>query len=179
MDVYSLKQLGAANAPYALSPIPGPKTTSSTSWITKLFGVREDPDLGLLTTSIGASVDKPIIHRSWGQLGGTSFYGPNFSFEEYSKTRNYVTAVLVHYGLGAAMLFLAIPIFRRFAKRFVYQPGDGPTMESTKNDRFEYRGVAKPDVQAANPATAYCRAYFNGSLYACKLVHHQSSTGLY
>lgn len=174
MDVYSFKQLGAANAPYALSPIPGPKTKNPKPWITKLFGVRVVPDLGILTTSIGASADQPIIQRSWGLLGGNSFYGPNFRWGEYSKARNYLTAVLMHYGLFAGMLFLAVPIFRKFARRFVYQPGDGPTKEEYKNDRFEYRGIATPDVQTANPPRAFCRAYFNGSLYACKSSRSRS-----
>ncbi|KAG0647549.1 trans-acting enoyl reductase [Hyphodiscus hymeniophilus] len=166
LDVYSFKQLGAANAPYALSPIPGPKTKSPKSLVTKLFGVRVVPDLGILTTSIGASADQPIIQRSWGLLGGNSFYGPNFQFAEYSKARNYLIAVMMHFGLMAGALLLAIPIFRQLARRFVYQPGDGPTKEEYKNDRFEYRGIASPDVQTANPPRAYVRAYFDGSLYA-------------
>jgi hypothetical protein len=168
LDVYSFKQLGAAGAPYALSPVPGPKTKNPKSWITKLFGVRVVPDLGILTTAFGGSVDKPIVQRSWGLLGGNDFYGPNFSFGEYSKARNHLTAVLMHFGLVAGAIFLTIPVFRKFARKFVYQPGDGPTKEEYKNDRFEYRGIAKPDVQIANPPKAFCRAYFNGSLYACK-----------
>lgn len=170
MDVYSFKQLGAANAPYALSPIPGPKAKDTKSWITKLFGVRVVPDLGILTTSIAASADQPIIQRSWGLLGGNNFYGPNFRWAEYSKARNYLTAVLMHFGLLAGMMFLSVPIFRKFARRFVYQPGDGPTKEEYKNDRFEYRGIATPDIQTPNPARAYCRVYFDGSLYACKYL---------
>jgi hypothetical protein len=168
LDVYSIKQLGAASAPYALSPIPGPKIKNTKSWITKLFGVRVVPDLGILTTSIGASADQPIVQRSWGLLGGNSFYGPNFRFGEYSKARNYLVAVMIHFGLAIGALCLAVPIFRKLARRFVYQPGDGPTKEESQKDRVEYRGIAKPDVETANPPRAFCRAYFSGSLYACK-----------
>lgn len=170
MDVYSFKQLGAANAPYALSPVPGPKIVSPKSWVSKLFGVRVVPDLGILTTSIGASADQSIIQRSWGLLGGNSFYGPNFQFSEYSKARNYFMAVVVHIGLVVGTLFLAVPFIRKVVRRFVYQPGDGPTKEESQKDRIEYRGIAKPDVQTANPPRAFCRAYFNGSLYACKYI---------
>jgi len=67
MDVYSLKELTVTSAPYALSPIPGPKTKSPTSWITKLLGVREVPDLGILTTHLGAAADRPLVHRTWGE----------------------------------------------------------------------------------------------------------------
>ena len=168
MDVYSLKQLGAAHAPYALSPIAGPKTTISKSWVTKLFGVRVVPDLGILTTSLGGATDQPIIQRSWGVLGGDSFYGPNFHVAEYMKARNYLTAVVMHFAIVLGGLFLAVPIFRKFARRHVYQPGDGPTKEESTKDRFDYRGIAKPDVQTANPPRAFCRASFNGSLYACE-----------
>ena len=170
LDVYSLKQIGAAKASYALSPMPRPKTKDAKSWITKLFGVRVIPELGILTTSISASIDVPIVQRSWGLLGGSGFYGPNFRIEEYSKARNYLTAVLVHFGLVAGTICLAIPFLRKFARRFVYQPGDGPTKEECRNDRFEYRGIAQADVQNAIPPRAFVRAYFDGSAYACRFV---------
>lgn len=170
LDVYSFKQLGAANAPYALSPIPGPKIANSKPMITRLFGVCVVPDLGILTTSMGASADQAIVQRSWGLLGGNSFYGPNFRISEYSKARNYLMAVVVHFGLVMGTLFLAIPIFRKFARRFVYQPGDGPTKEESKKERIEYRGIATPDIQTANHPRAFCRAYFNGSLYGCEYL---------
>jgi hypothetical protein len=151
---------------------------NSRSWITKLLGVRVVPDLGILTTSIGASTDQPIVQRSWGLLGGNSFYGPNFRFAEYSKARNYFLAVVIHFGLVLGALLLAVPFLRKFARRFVYQPGDGPTKEESQKDRVEYRGIAKPDVQTENPPRAFCRAHFNGSLYACKSSRSASQSML-
>lgn len=82
MESFTLKQIGAATAPYAISPIPGPKTRDTTSLVTKIFGIRAAPDLGILTTSLGAKSDTPIVQRSWGLLGGNKFYGPNFHFHE-------------------------------------------------------------------------------------------------
>lgn len=164
LDVYSLKELRAAFTPYALSPIPGPKTVDPTTWVTKLFGARTVPDLGILTTSLAGSSDAQIVQRSWGLLG----YGPKFRFAPYMKARNYLTAVLAHFALATGTLFLVIPLFRKIAKKYVYQPGDGPTKEQTKNDRFEYRGIGTPDVSMASPPRAYCRLQFEGSLYACK-----------
>jgi hypothetical protein len=138
MDVYPLKQIGASSAPYAISPIPGPKTRNTKSWVTSLFGIRVVPDLGILTTSLGGMVDKPIVQRSWGLLGGEKFYGPNFHFSEYMKARSYLMAVVIHFGLALGGLCLIVPLFRKFARRYVYQPGDGPTKEESKNDRYVY-----------------------------------------
>jgi hypothetical protein len=50
----------------------------------------------------------------------------------------------------------------------VYQPGDGPTEEEYKNDRFDFRGIAKPDVQTLDPQRAFCKVTFQGSMYVCK-----------
>ena len=155
-------------APYALSPIPAPKNRSHVSWITRLFGIRSVPDLGILTTSISGGMDTPTVQRSWGMLG----YGPNFQFAEYMKARNHISGVITHFAILLFGIFLAIGPLRRIAKRFVYQPGDGPTKEESKKDRFEYRGIATPDVQTSNPARAFCRASFQGSVYACEYLFH-------
>jgi short subunit dehydrogenase-like uncharacterized protein len=75
----------------------------------------------------------------------------------------------MHFALATGALLFAIPLFRTIVKRFVYQPGDGPTKEAAAKDVADYRGIATPDVQTPNPARAYCRAHYNGSLYGCKL----------
>jgi len=168
LDVFSLKKISAATAPYAISPIPGPKNSSGGSLITTLFGIRSVPYLGILTTSIAGGTDRPIVQRSWGLLGGNKFYGPNFSFSEHMKTRNYLTAIATHYGLIFGMMMLAIPFIRTLVKKYVYQPGDGPTKEESRNDRVEYRGIGKPDVGKVGGPRVFCRAHFEGSLYKCK-----------
>lgn len=112
----------------------------------------------------------PIVYRSWALLGGASNYGPKFEFSEHLKSRNYLTAIAFHFSLLIGTLLLAIPLFRTLARKCVYQPGEGPTEEQYKNDRVEYRGIAIPDTETATPVRAYCRAKFEGSLYACKLV---------
>lgn len=150
-------------APYALSPIPGPVTKDSTTIITKVLGVRSVRDLGILTTALQGGTDTAIVHRSWGLLN----YGPKFRFHEYQKARNHLTAVLLHFALILAGLFLATPPLRNLAKKYVYQPGDGPTEEDWKNDRFEYRAIAYPDVSTKAKERAFCKASFEGSLYVC------------
>ncbi|KAG4027194.1 hypothetical protein MFRU_032g00600 [Monilinia fructicola] len=165
LEVFSLKQIKAAMTPYALSPIPGPKVRPSKSLITKLTGIKVVPDLGILTTSLAGSTDLAIIHRSWGLSSGSRFYGPNFKVEEYMKSRNYLTAIAIHFGLILGGLFLAIPFFRHTARKYVYQPGEGATKEETKADRVEFRVIAKPDNDQANPRRIFCRQYYEGSIY--------------
>jgi hypothetical protein len=167
-DTFSFKQLEAAHKPYAISPIPGPKIPDPNSLITKITGVRAVPDLGLLTTSLGRVSDTPIVQRSWGLLGGPNFYGPNFHFTEFMKSRNYLAAFMTHISILVGSLFIAIPFVRTLARKYVYQPGDGPTKEEVKNDRVEYRGIATPDVKTPNPPRAYCRACWEGSMYECR-----------
>ncbi|TVY26953.1 putative trans-acting enoyl reductase, partial [Lachnellula hyalina] len=165
LDAYSLKEIAATSAPYALSPIPGPKTKSPTSWVTKVLGIREVSDLGILTSYLGAAADRPLVHRTWGLLGGPSFYGPNFRFSEYMKAQNYLLAIFIHFGLAVASCFVVIPWVRTLAKKYVTQPGDGPTKEQSRDDRVEYRGIGNQDVQTPKPARAFCRAHYEGSLY--------------
>lgn len=165
-----MSELAAVYKPYSMSPIPGPKTADPSSLATKLFGARTVRDLGALTTCPGAVIDTPIVHRSWGLLGGADFYGPNFYFSEFMKARNVCTAVVFHLAFIMGTLLLAIPLTRTVARNYVYEPGDGPTKEEGKNDRVEYRGIGNPDTKAPNPPRAFCTARFEGSLYARKFL---------
>ncbi len=82
------------------------------------------------------------------------------------KTRNIATAMVMHYSLliGGALLAFCSP-FRNLVRRFVFQPGQGPTREDAANDYIEFRGVGTPDVQPASGKQALCRAWFQGSMY--------------
>jgi hypothetical protein len=108
------------------------------------------------------------VQRSWGLLGGAKFYGPNFYIEQYSYARNYFLGIMFHIGLSIATVLVALAPVRWLVKKFVYAPGDGPTAEEAKSDRIEYRGIAYPDVTTLNPPRAYCRAYYEGSMYRCE-----------
>ncbi|KUJ19561.1 uncharacterized protein LY89DRAFT_780481 [Mollisia scopiformis] len=165
MDSFTMKQIGAAHAPYGISPIPGPKVKDNRSLITKFFGIRAVRDLGILTTSLGAVADVPIVQRSWGLLGGNKFYGPNFHVYEYMKARNHLSAVMIHFALAFGSIMLAIPFIRSIARKLVYQPGDGPTKEESEKYRLEYRGIGTPDTTTPNPPRAFCKAAYEGSAY--------------
>ena len=154
----------AASAPFALSPVPGPKVPDTTSWFTKIFGVRTVPDLGTLTTTASGMIDTPIVQRSWGLLG----YGPKFSYGEYMKVRNAFQGVAMHIGLTIAPLLLFLPFAATIAKFFILAPGDGPDKEQAAKDRLEFRGIATPDVSIPNPPRAFCHASIECSMYARK-----------
>jgi hypothetical protein len=76
-------------------------------------------------------------------------------------------AVVLHFGLAIGAALFAVPFVRGLLKGRVTQPGDGPTKEQARNDRVEYRGVGKPDVQGGK-GRAFVRVAFEGSLYQCK-----------
>ncbi|KAG9247255.1 Saccharopine dehydrogenase-domain-containing protein [Calycina marina] len=161
MENFTLKQIKESMIPYAISPASGPKVPSPISWTTKIFGIRAVRDLGILTTAIQASSDVAIVQRSWGFLN----YGPKFQYHEYMKSRNYLTGILTHFAILAGGIILAIPFLRNTAKRFVVQPGHGPTKEESSRERFEFRGIGTPDVPGQAPARAYCKFSYQGSLY--------------
>lgn len=164
VEAYSIKDILAANAPYALSPVPGPKLRDTTSWFTKIFGVRSVPDLGTLTNCMSGTVDKPIVQRSWGLLG----YGPNFSFGEYMKVRNSFQGVAIHLGLLVLPLLIILPFVSTIARIFLPPPGSGPTKELGSKDRLKFKGIGIPDVPTPNAPRAVINGGIECSAYACK-----------
>jgi hypothetical protein len=170
IDHVSFEELVECRKPFSLSPIPAAQGKPSASWYTKILGVRSVPHLGLLTGSIQAASDVPIVMRSWGLLGGPKFYGPRFFYEQYQRASGYFKGIALHliFTIGFA-LFLLRPL-RLLLKKFVYAPGNGPTEEQAKHDRVEWRAVATADVANPMPPKAYGRAYFKGGMYYCK--HH-------
>jgi len=165
VESFSLSEIAAAHAPYALSPIRGPQNAPSMSYFTRIFGIRFVPDLGTLTTYLGASADTPIVQRSWGLLGDAKVYGPNFRFSEYMRTRNIVTGIFLHFGLLLAGMLLILRPVRWLAKRVVLSPGEGPASENSKSNGVEYRAVGYPDVNYPDASRAYCRAVYKGGMY--------------
>lgn len=136
----------------------------------KVLGVRSVPELGTLTKSPTDFCDQTIVHRSSTLM--PEFYGPRFYFRQFLHVRNSFVGILVNYAfmIGTALLILA-PV-RWVAKQFIYSPGSGPSIESGRGDRCEYRAVATPDQQNTSKrvlgklkyeGTMYC---FTGVLMA-------------
>lgn len=136
------------------------------------------PNLGLLTSFIAADSDRAIVERTWGLFSQIpskkeEFYGPNFSYSEYLKARNWLHGLLIHWGLGIASIFLAtLPPLRKLVKMLVYKQGQGPGIEQAKKDEIEYRAVATPDGGNGEGNLAFCRAWFYGSMYACECLFY-------
>ncbi|KAI0911907.1 hypothetical protein F4823DRAFT_623226 [Ustulina deusta] len=170
-EVFSFKQVAASHKPYALSPVPNSKSAPKASIRSTLTGAYYVPNLGLQSTSLTGGTDAAVVQRTWGLLQQEpalqkEAYGPNFTYREFMKTRNIATAMVMHYSLliGGALLAFCSP-FRNLVRRFVFQPGQGPTREDAANDYIEFRGVGTPDVQPASGKQALCRAWFQGSMY--------------
>ncbi|KAK4137136.1 hypothetical protein BT67DRAFT_372195 [Trichocladium antarcticum] len=173
LNNFSLAELRAAYAPYALSPTPAtvPSPAPRPALLTRLTGLATVPHLGLLTTSLAGATDAALVQRTWGLLPATAsreheFYGPNFSFREFMRPRNWLTGIGVHLGLMLLGLVMATPFLRDLVAARVVQPGEGPDAEAAKGDELEYRGVGMADADGGEEAEgAVCRAWYRGSAY--------------
>ncbi|KUJ11573.1 uncharacterized protein LY89DRAFT_654225 [Mollisia scopiformis] len=166
-DVCSLEEVHTAMKPYALSPVPNPNQATA-----PIFpGTKTIPHLGRVTTFLSGAMDRAIVYRTWGLLSQIhskqeESYGPDFSFEEYTKTGNWFSGRMVHYGTAMTALLLAkSSSMRKLVKRLVYKPGEGPSMEQAKDDIIEYRALATPD-RPTEEVQAYCQATYHGSMYS-------------
>jgi short subunit dehydrogenase-like uncharacterized protein len=127
-DSYSIAEIRASLDPFVLSPSPLPTRSSSRGLLSRIFGPFSYPDLGQLTTSMTASANVPIVHRSSGLM--PSFYSTSFRFGEYLSVSNYAWGVAIHLGLAFASILLTLSPVRSLIKKFIYQPGQGPTVEA-------------------------------------------------
>ena len=129
LESYSVSDITKAQQPWSLCPVTPPTQSASKSMLETLTGVRTVSDLGTLTDSLQGPADIPIVHRTWGLYEGGEFYGPNFRLDAYMRARNALTAFGFHVLLISGFLALALPPVRWLLKKFVYEPGSGPTKE--------------------------------------------------
>lgn len=151
--------------PWALSPITGPKTEKAKSWVTKIFGLRSVPKLGLVTTSLVAGSNESIVQRSWGLQDNGKFYGSKFTYAEYQKTNNRATGIASHLFVLMLLVAIAIKPVRWLVKKLVYAPGQGPAKESTKDELLEIRTIATADQSGRTTKRAYGRFRYDGGMY--------------
>ncbi|KAK0621535.1 Saccharopine dehydrogenase-domain-containing protein [Bombardia bombarda] len=184
LENFTISEYRDCHKPFALSPIPNPAATTTAakpSLFTRITGLATYPILGLQTTSLAGSTDAAIVERTWGLLSSTpplrdQSYGPRFSFKQHMKPRNWLTGAAFHFSLMILGIVMVTPFLRRLVLRYGYQPGEGPDPEQAARDQLEYRAIAKPDLDGgAAPLAgavgeggkeyAYCRAWYNGSMY--------------
>jgi hypothetical protein len=104
-EIYSMSQIAEAVKPWALSPVEGVRCGRSTS----LLGLRTVPDLGILTVSPMAKVDRSTVHRTWGLLDGGKAYGANFRFNEYIRVRYAFIGIIIRVLYGVTIMGLFFP----------------------------------------------------------------------
>ena len=168
MDHYSLRELAKASAPWALSPLAGPKSSLAVPLATRLLGVRKQPQLGTLTTSIGAGPNVAIVQRTWGLLGGSKSYGPNFQYHEYMRVKNSLAGAIIHCVINLGLLALAFPPLRwlfQYAAHNFYAPGQGASKEDTAEESFELRAIAEADQDTRKPIKAMAKFRYDGGIY--------------
>lgn len=166
MDQYSLSEIRESMKPFALSPAPPPPSRpSSRSLLSRLLGPFSYPSLGILTTSITSGPNVAIVHRSSGLM--SQFYGKSFHYNEYMGVSSYAVGVLVHCALVFGSILVAVKPFRSLIRRFVTQPGQGPSAEATAKDSVEFRaiGVADDDNSSGKEKKAMARMRYEGGMY--------------
>ncbi|KAL8820606.1 MAG: hypothetical protein Q9191_007481 [Dirinaria sp. TL-2023a] len=164
-DTYGLKGIAKATRPWAMSSIHGPKPVKKTSFLTKLFGVRTVPGLGVLTTSIAGATNRAIVQRSWSLLDQGKYYGSRFQYNEYATVRNAVVGAMVHFALIFGAVALSFRPFRYLVQKLVYAPGEGDSKENTRNEAIEWRALARADENSASPKRAFGRFRWDGGHY--------------
>lgn len=178
-DHFTLGEVGRAFRPYALSPVPNLKSAPPREPLTaKILGVRTIPELGTLTTSPAGTTDASIVQRSWGLHASlpskqNESYGPNFSFAEYYRARNWLHGIIIHFSLVLLGVVIATPL-RSIARRFVSQPGEGADKETSSKEELEHRGIAIPDAEPKLDQIATSRAWFRGGMYYRELNQHRT-----
>lgn len=186
-DSFTLKELREPTKPYALSPVPHPKFVSNPSLeppkrslFSTLTGLVKIPILGLHTTALTAGTDRAQVHRSWGlfESGTVSqpSYGPNFSWRQHLRTKNFWSGISFHYSLILFGLLFAVPSFiRKLVSKILvaHQPGEGPDVSKAKDNYLEYRGIAVPDFgdgkgDEGTKKRGFCKIWFQGDAYHCQ-----------
>ncbi|EER25200.1 saccharopine dehydrogenase, putative [Coccidioides posadasii C735 delta SOWgp] len=160
----TFKDFRAMNDPYRLS-VSRPSTVPSTPLLRRLFGVHYVRDIGTVTTTLPASCDSAIVHRSSSLM--PDLYDQNFHFQEFGKARNVFMGLVVHFCIILAAICLMIPPIRLLVKRFLPDPGQGPAKEDTVGDYVEYRGVATAEhaEPGKKPIRVLGRLAYQGPAY--------------
>ena len=164
-NAYGFKGIARASRPWAMSSIPGPKSLKRTSFLTKLFGVRTIPGLGVVTTSIAGTTNRAIVQRSWSLLDQGNYYGLRFQYNEYMTVRNALVGAIAHFALMLGAVALSLGPVRWLVQKFVYAPGEGDSKENTKKEVVEWRALATADEDSSEPKRAFGRFRWEGGHY--------------
>ncbi|KAI1384454.1 uncharacterized protein F4822DRAFT_415196 [Hypoxylon trugodes] len=171
-DIFSFKDVKKSHKPYALSPVVNSKLAPKPSLFSKWTGLHTIPNLGLLSTSVTSGTNTAVVQRSWGLSQQEpslqkQFHGPNFTYREFTRARNYARGIAMHYSIVVGSLLLMFcPPFRKLIRKYVAQPGEGASKEESKKEYVKFRGVATPDTQPPSGKQVWSKAEFKGPLYS-------------
>ncbi|KEY66490.1 hypothetical protein S7711_04819 [Stachybotrys chartarum IBT 7711] len=168
--------------PWYISPMRGAEVVKSSS----IIGTRRDAHLGLLVdTALGGVDNRIFIHRTWGLLGGSQGYGPNFRYNEYDTAASTLGAILKVLQVALLNVLLSSQLLYHYVLRpTLPSTGDGPDLTAQKKvHKIGMEAVAIADGDATKRAatsfefpggtyymTAVCMAHGAASLlYSRKL----------
>ncbi|EEH35521.1 hypothetical protein PAAG_06568 [Paracoccidioides lutzii Pb01] len=134
-----LKELLKAQSPYYISTSPS-KTVPSPPLLQRLLGVRTAPELGTMTLSITSHCDIAIVQRSRSLM--PDLYSPYFQFQSLLGVHNVLVGVALHFTFVFGLLALTLSPVRWLVRKLIYQPGQGPSKQSTQGNRVEFRALA-------------------------------------
>jgi short subunit dehydrogenase-like uncharacterized protein len=113
---------------------------TTTSCLTRIFGYRHVPGLGMLTTSFVSPGNESVVLRS--AALDPSLYGPNFNYSEYLPASNIFAAILIHILTNIFNALLAFPLFRRILERLAPEPGSGPDLvKAGEEESAEFKAM--------------------------------------
>ncbi|KAL4892294.1 Saccharopine dehydrogenase-domain-containing protein [Aspergillus ambiguus] len=164
LDTLSVSDVLKSFQPFALAASTPPKDIPRESILDKVLGARAVRDMGTLTTSPSGIADITVVHRSSTLM--PEFYGPRFYFRQFLRVRNVFVGVAVHYLFLVGLTLLLLPPVRWLLRQVIYAPGQGPSMESSRNDRVEYRAVATADQNTTTPKRVLGKLKLQGGMYS-------------
>ena len=133
------------------------------SLLSALFGYKNIPHLGIVTTSFLAICNESIAHRSASLL--PEIYGPQFQQHEYLPAANFFAAAFVQFLTKLGILLLSLSPFRRLMSSLLPAAGTGPDLAKAHVERQHFQAIGTPINVDGKKVKG--RFLYEGSLYYC------------
>lgn len=145
LEVFSLRQVSAAHAPWSISTRKGSSRQGNVPHVTW------DRDLKTYAGSwVGDNIDRSVAARSWSLLN----YGSNWTTYGYLGFTSWYKAYMYIVLLYTGSLILGLLPARYLLKKFVTQPGSGPSQHEMDGGCVELKCVGESDTDSSHKAVA-------------------------